>query len=78
MSQGTFSDTLIRLEAFKTIFVFRSKIYLGVRFPSQWLQNFWSIKLGRNWKRNLINLNFVYSCKKLQGVQTIQYIYFVL
>ena len=26
MSQGTFSDTLIRLEAFKRIFVFRPKI----------------------------------------------------
>ena len=26
MSQGTFSDTLIRSEAFKRIFVFRSKI----------------------------------------------------
>ena len=26
MSQGTFSNTLIRLEAFKRIFVFRAKI----------------------------------------------------
>ena len=26
MSQGTFSDTLIRLQAFKRIFVFRPKI----------------------------------------------------
>ena len=26
MSHGTFSDTLIRLEAFKRIFVFRPKI----------------------------------------------------
>ena len=26
MSQGTFSDTLIRLEAFKRIFVFRPKM----------------------------------------------------
>ena len=26
MPQGTFSDTLIRLEAFKRIFVFRQKI----------------------------------------------------
>ena len=31
MSQGTFSDTLIRLEGFKRIFVFRPKIDF---FPS--------------------------------------------
>ena len=33
MSQGTFSDTLIRLEALKRIFVFRQKIdsFKGVR-----------------------------------------------
>ena len=31
MSQGTFSDTLIRLEAFKIMFVFRPKIDF---FPS--------------------------------------------
>ena len=34
MSQGTFSDTLIRLEAFKTIFVFRPKLDFFLRGKS--------------------------------------------
>ena len=35
MSQGTFSDTLIRLEAFKRIFVFRPKIDIFVWFYTE-------------------------------------------
>ena len=34
MSQGTFSDTLIRLKAFKRIFLFRPKIDLFPRGKS--------------------------------------------
>ena len=39
MSQGTFSDTLIQLKAFKTIFVFRPKIEF---FSKGLVQGFWS------------------------------------
>ena len=35
MSQGTFTDTLIRLEAFKRIFVFHLKIDLFPRGTSR-------------------------------------------
>ena len=38
MSQGTFSDTLIQLEALKRIFVFRPKISFFSRvFSQKWL-----------------------------------------
>ena len=37
MSQGTFSDTLIRLEAFKTIFVFSLKMYFFLRVSKSML-----------------------------------------
>ena len=37
MSQGTFSDTLIRLEALKRIFVFRPKIDFFLRGKSMLL-----------------------------------------
>ena len=37
MSQGTFSDTLIRLEAFKRILVFRPTIYIFQFFKSNFL-----------------------------------------
>ena len=40
MSQGTFLDLLIRLEAFKRIFVFGSKIdFLPRGKPSFWVKN---------------------------------------
>ena len=39
MSQGTFLDTLIRLEAFKRIFVFGPKIDF---FSKGLVQGFWS------------------------------------
>ena len=35
MSQGTFSDTLIRLESFKKIFLFRPKIDFFLRGKSR-------------------------------------------
>ena len=40
MSQGTFLDTLIQLEAFKGIFVFRRKIDFFLRICRQKLKNF--------------------------------------
>ena len=39
MSQWTFLDTLIRLEAFKRIFVFRPKIDF---FSKMFVHGFWS------------------------------------
>ena len=47
MSQGTFSDTLIRLEAFIRIFVFRPKIDFFARGKSMfWANNEQNFEVG--------------------------------
>ena len=68
MSQGTFLDTLIRLEAFNRIFVFRPKIDFFPRVFGQKWPNFevgifhWFIALGISECRKT-PLGVIFKCK---------------